>query len=190
MKITVTEEILAKAKDYMPIAEKRALAKDLARECVYEEQSVDEGSGLAAFPRVYCEDAALKNALLLNVLTGYYLDMDYTQGGTIDEADAADIWGGSHVINQLERAKTNDKTRDKVFDILYDFKEFRKAVDVEIYNLRAVNNDVVNRLNATMGLASDPDTLKKLIEELKVTGNQLEEKIAERKEARESADET
>ena len=49
-------------------------------------------------------------------------------------------------MNQLERMKGNAELRDKVFDILRDYRDLEKRLSTAVYNAMQVMNDPANRL--------------------------------------------
>ena len=65
-------------------------------------------------------------------------------------------------------------------------------LDTEIYNVKTETNDALVRFLASMTLLSDPETVKKLTEQLKLDINKLSElkdkkKVAATKQGREKA---
>ena len=163
----ITDEIMAKAKTYMPLADKEDLAKQIADLCLVPMKTAEQnkiGEKLLAMPYLRAEDMAQKQMLLLRTLLGFYFDVEvdpeengYTQ---------YDFYAGAHIYNQLERFKSTEY-KTKAFDILSDFKDFKKMVDTEIYNIRANWNDPIGRFTAAMQILSTPENLKTLGEELK-----------------------
>ena len=187
MDFELTKEMLAGAKTYMPLATKAALAREVAHACVkpmkrlkwngihilpQEEEVPDSPSAL---PDLMEEDVALKMCLLQNVLLSYYLDVE------MDEADDGyelyDRYAGSHLMNQLERFKSDRDVKNIAFDLTEDWREFKKMVDTIIYNYKMAANDPLKRFDAMLTVFSSPDNLQALIKELQTAGDEMEKKV-------------
>ena len=85
--------------------------------------------------------------LQMGVFVSCYLGIPYA--GDTDFQMAAneyDRWASSHIFNQLERMKSDKDIKDKVFDILDDYKDFQWAMRREIEILLGHRNDTVMRL--------------------------------------------
>ena len=183
----ISKKMMRNAVTYMPVAAKRDLAKDIARLCV-EGQDVAErnkpGESLLAFPPMLAEDIALKNMLLLNTLLGHYFKVDIPEndeeGKPLDSFLRHDYYAGGHILNQIERFKSDDEFRSKAFNILADYKEFKKMVDTEIFNLKERNNDVLARFVAAIQIYSDPKVIKELMEKLFAAGDEYRALMAEK----------
>lgn len=164
-------DVLVNAKSYMPIAEKIANAKAIAPLCLddtvpSEQEEVDKK--LLILPPVKVENSGTKSLLLMNVLFNYYLNIDLPrdENGAVT-TDTYDKYAGGHILNQIERFKSDYELKDKIFDLLRDYKEFERLVDVEIYNIRYVENDICNRLDAGLSLFMTPEKVEQLTGELK-----------------------
>lgn len=171
----LSKEVLQKANTYMSLAQKTILAELVARRSVKPirglatEKESKEQSAFIAIPSVVGEDSDMKEKLLLNVLLSHYLDI------AVPEMDnnIYDFYMGGHLLNQLERFKTDSELKIKAFDILADFKQFKKMVDIEIYNIKTKENDVVERtlkgvsLFAAEKITENPELIDKFTDELK-----------------------
>ena len=74
-----------------------------------------------------------------------------------------DFYASSHIFNQLERFKSGDVgIKNKVFDMLYDYKQLKSMLETEIYNLKEVRNSGLDRLQGYLDLFSTPDNIVKL----------------------------
>lgn len=175
---TLTKEAMLKAETYMPIADKIALAKRISTACVQPVKAAKQNKpadNLISLPMMQEEDCALKNILLLNTLLGYYFDIEITEGE--DPYTLYDYYSGGHLLNQIERFKGDRETKDIAFDILDDFREFKKMVDTMIFNEKTNANDPLGRLAASIELLADPENLKILAAELQKSGDELAEKV-------------
>lgn len=176
----LTDEMMKKAKTYMPISEKIATAKVIAKNCVGNIKVAEqnkEGNKILSLPEIKSEDLALKTILLQNVLLGYYFDIDLDPNE--DSYKQYDYYAGGHLLNQLERYKSNPELKNKAFDLLTDYKEFKKLVDTEIYNCKTNENDTLGRLTASMQLLSSPKNIKELSETLKKEMDEYSVKVQE-----------
>lgn len=178
----ITDEIMKNAIDYMPIEMKVDTAKTIAGQCVYSVPTAKQneiGEKVLALPNLKCEDRELKLMCLLNVLLEYYLQLELKEPLDID---VFNYYAGGALLNQLERFKSNFELKNKAFDLLADYKELRKMVDMEINNLITVSNDTLGRLTATIALFTTPENLKKIAEELQKLGNEQGTKAVEQVE--------
>ena len=164
-KIVITPEIVKNATDYIPLMKKQEMAETIAQKCIvkvlmkYTEKGDDTDS--VPMPDRYQEYHMYTNLYLMGVLAHEYLHIPYEGDGTGKEiidyenlkmpANVYDQWGESHVLNQLEQMKTDRELREKVFDLLNDFKDFRWMLAHEIDILLGHNNDVVTRMMQALG---------------------------------------
>lgn len=167
---------MLKAKTYMPIADKIFLAKQIATQCLEERQISDDhlkGVGLLSLPCLRYENAVTKEILELSTLLSIYFDTEMSLKD-VDSIKAYDYFMEKNIYNQLERYKAykgsqtdTEIIRTNAFDILADFKIFKKFVDNEIYNLRQQENDSVARVIAAVSLYATPENVEKIQLELK-----------------------
>lgn len=164
-KIVITPEIVKSATDYIPLMKKQEMAETIAQKCIvkvlmkYTEKG--DGTDSVPMPDRYQEYHMYTNLYLMGVLAHEYLHIPYEGDGTGKEiidyenlkmpANVYDQWGESHVLNQLEQMKTDRELREKVFDLLNDFKDFRWMLAHEIDILLGHNNDVVTRMMQAIG---------------------------------------
>ena len=164
-KIVITPEIVKNATDYIPLMKKQEMAETIAQKCIvkvlmkYTEKG--DGTDSVPMPDRYQEYHMYTNLYLMGVLAHEYLHIPYEGDGTGKEiidyenlkmpANVYDQWGASHVLNQLEQMKTDRELREKVFDLLNDFKDFRWMLAHEIDILLGHNNDVVTRMMQAIG---------------------------------------
>lgn len=182
MAFVITKEMIEKANTYMPIEEKISLSKIIAEKCVdiipqsRKNPISDRANKILSLPLPEGELPSLKSMLTLSVLLGFYLDIDIdTENKNAMTFASYDEYANSHPLNQLDRLKSNAEIRDKVYDLVADFKEFKKMVDTEIYNIRAYRNDPLVRLAATVGLYLTKENLVKLKDTLTQVTEQLQQ---------------
>lgn len=177
----LTDEIMQDAIAYMPIEEKAALAKTIAEQCVVDiptaEQNI-QGEKFLALPCIKGEDRELKALCLMNVLLSHYLKINVK---TPFNEEQYNYYAEGSILNQIERYKSNYELKNKAYDLLADFKELRKFVDVEINNLVTVNNDPLARLTASIQVFATPENIKKAVDELQKTGNDYIKALQDKK---------
>lgn len=166
-KFEITEEMIHRAERYIPLSQKVAFAETYAPECLRSVSITTQklqSDSILALPQLHEENTLVKQLILMQGFLSLYLHVD-----TGDEftANTYDLFAASHPMNQLERMKANQNVKDKVFDILADYKELKKIFEVELYNRKSTINDSVERILAAIAVISDPETLKKVMEELK-----------------------
>lgn len=163
----LTKEAMAKAKTYMPLREKETLAKQIAELSLdnIDTKKLGVANELVALPQLKEENLARKSCLLLNTLLGFYFDIELD--AEKDGAELYDEYAGGHLLNQIERFKTDAELKFKAFDILSDYKEFKKMVDIEIYNLKTVHNDGLTRLLRGLSLFATPELVEQMTAKLK-----------------------
>ena len=195
-KIVITPEIVKNATDYIPLMKKQEMAETIAQKCIvkvlmkYTEKG--DGTDSVPMPDRYQEYHMYTNLYLMGVLAHEYLHIPYEGDGTGKEiidyenlkmpANVYDQWGASHVLNQLEQMKTDRELREKGFDLLNDYKDFRWMLAHEIDILLGHNNDVVTRMMQAIGASIKEmaaDSMQELGEALQ--GEQPQEAEPEKK---------
>ena len=178
----LTKEMMLKAKTYMPLSDKEELARKIALTCIRSMKMAEQNKPadkLISLPMMSEENCAVKAMCLMNTLLGFYFDIELQE--TEDPYSRYDYYAGGHLMNQLERFKGDRETKDIAFDILDDFREFKKMVDTMIFNEKSNVNDPLGRLAAAIELLSTPENIKTLVEELQKSSNELTEKVKEAK---------
>lgn len=165
-KFVITKELIEKAKAYMPIKEKQELAEmiaDMSTVCIKTAEQNAIGNGILALPPQKAEDGVTKRKCLLNVFLSFYFNIEIEK--VTDEL--YDYFGESQIFNQLERMKGCAEIKDKVFDILTDYREFKGMVDAQIFaNIRNAN-DTPARILAGIAVTLTPEKVKELTEMIK-----------------------
>ena len=164
MEIVLTRELIAGAKDYLPDAVKEAWTAENAAKCFDKLQITADGE---AMPPMYAVNASLKARYLMAAFAGLYLGAEYeAEADNVALMSVADYdrWAGSHVFNQMERMKRFIEVRDKIFDIIEDYRALEKRFHAAIGNLLTVQNDPVIRQNEVTSNAVKelPEVLKQL----------------------------
>lgn len=196
----LTKEMMARAKTYMPIDYKETLARAVAFRCVKPMTQLKwdgihlserkEGEPIkddpTSLPDLMEEDMALKMCLLQNVLLSYYFDVEMDE-----EADPYvqyDFYAGGHLLNQIERFKADRDVKNTAFDLIEDWREFKKMVDTIIYNYKMNANDPLKRIDAMLTVFSSPENIQSLMNELQKSADEVEEKVKDAKKGRKKSD--
>ena len=172
----VTDEIMEKAETYMPILLKERIVTDTAWACVREvkvlykdeekaKESAKADASLGLSP-IMCESSLNKSRVMLTILMAFYLKVWDASVSLLCSVDDYDAYMGAHVLNQLERYK-NTKYREKVFDILADYKDVEKRLNSAIYSLLREANDPARRLIVAMTTLDTPKNLSEALEVLR-----------------------
>ena len=189
----ITEEMIEKATRYLSLADKRAIVAVVAKNCLEAvDVTLDEIAQETAIPlpQLYKEKCGAKQVYLMYYFLTKYLHIDFPDDFDFDEK-VYDYYAGSHIFNQFERFKSKDaEIKNKVFDILYDFKELKKMLDTEIFNLKESLNDGVERISSSISLLSTPENVKALNDFLQKTIGEVEGKQKELAEKRTTAKKT
>ena len=174
----ITEDILRNASDYIPLSRKNLLARSIAEKCIQRSPIAEQnqkGLEFLALPSLWIDDMETKSLYLMSVMLSEYLKAEIPDEFTDAEYD---FYASSHIFNQLERFKGYAELKDKVFDILTDFKEFKKILDTEIYNEKIARNDPVGRLSAAISIVSSPENIQRMKEELEKSTGDLQDALS------------
>lgn len=149
-KITITKEILGNACDALPILEREELLEQIAQDCIVKVNMSYIPTGETEprpMPDRYQEYRVRTSLYLMGVLAVKYLHMpfDGSDESLIMPATVYDQWNASHVLSQIEALKADAEAREKAFNLLADYRDFRNALYREIETLLAHHNDIVWR---------------------------------------------
>ena len=183
----ITEDVIRNATSYLPIDKKSAMALTFAQDCISKvEISVSKDDGNDALPPRYQENTRMKSLFGMMVLLSYYLHLiPANENGEVSlTAQEFDEWGEASVMNQLERMKSskNAEIKNKIYDILDDYRDFYRMLGVEISSLIANKNDFLVRFLQYFTAEITPDALKGLMSGLSNAANELKEYAEKPKE--------
>ena len=169
---TITEDIILNATLYVPIVKKSVLARTFAEDCISKvEIKLNGDDASSTLPPRYQENPMMKSLYGMMTLLSEYLHMMPTddEGNVSMDADAFDKWGAASIMNQLDRMKSskNQEIRNRVYDILDDYREFYRMLGVEISSILANKNDVLSRFMQYFRSEITPDIVKGLMDNLK-----------------------
>lgn len=169
----VTKDMLKNANTYMPVEMKMILSKQIANMCVVD-TATDKENGFS----VKVEDSMMKNVQCLLVLVDYYLKADVKD--KISENNAFEIHNEiacGNPVNQMERFKFDSDTKRIAFDILSDYREFKKAVNTEVMNLLTVYNDPYVKLSKLLLSVLENTNLREAMEKIAPESNDAKEVV-------------
>lgn len=189
-KFIITENTINSMRDYVPLEEKKNFLADCAARCFDKLQiSADGGTDVIALPPMYKKNTLLRQRYIMGALLSLWFGICYekadekTDQWLMSEADY-DYFSGSHIFNQLDRMKshvTRPENKDKIFDMLADYRELEKMLNDEIYGLVQCMNDPITRLVASIQATATPENLKEAGDKLKAAKDEIERYAAERK---------
>lgn len=180
---TINETTIEKANKYIPVSIKNAFVKQIAPKCIERVgMRASENGVTVVIPDMNKENTEVKYRYLMGALVGFYLnakfDVESEEDDFLMSMDEYDKWAGGHILNQIERFKSDMKLRDMCFDIIQDYKDLEKRLNSEIYSLVQVSNEPVSRLIATMQLTMSEEALNNMIEKTK----EMQEEISKLKD--------
>ena len=136
-------------------------------------------------PSMYKINAALKSRYLLGAFLKLYLKEEYVpvEGDEwLLSQDDYDNYKSGHLFNEMNRFKSNNEIRDKVFDILSDFKELTTMFEEELEGSLLALNDVVSRIYMAFTEMVTPDQVSEMLNDINQSKDEIEQYIAEHKE--------
>lgn len=184
-KFIITKEIIKNARDYLPIGNKETFAELIAKKCVVPcvtREDTERGKADLAIPTMYREHYHQKQLLLMCFFLQYYFQLPVAEEEPFGD-EMYDFYAGSHIFEQLERMKQDKEVKDKVYDLMADYKDFKKHVESAIFQKLSDKNDTLTRFSAAIQLASDPEYIQKMVEEMKQHADILADHAKETGEA-------
>ena len=106
---------------------------------------------------------------MMTLLTNYLHMLPTDDDGNVSmDAATFDEWGEASIMNQLDRMKSskNQEIRNRVYDILDDYREFYRMLGVEISSILANKNDMLSRFMQYFQSEITPDLMKGLMDNL------------------------
>lgn len=165
------EKLIENAQTYLPMREKTAFVNFCAERC-FDKLNITAASGaetISTMPPMWKENTELKARYIMGALLKLYLKQDVqteeNDKWLLTEAEY-DKWGEMHILNQIERMKSNAAMRDKCFDLMQDYKTLEKMLNTEVYGLMQVMNDPVSRIIAQLQASTTPENMKNAMAQL------------------------
>lgn len=179
-RIVITENDIKNANTYMPVTQKWVAAKFIAQLVVETKPvAIMDGGEKTAIPdmadRNTLREAMFKTGVFVKEYMRKGFDPVHTEeskGGKpiqwLMSADDTDRWGNFEAqIDRMKRSKTPG-VADACYEMLNDYHQFLRMLNIEIEQEMALKNDPVGRtLMANKMNALTPDDLNELLETLK-----------------------
>lgn len=171
----ITEKMMEEASTYIPLMLKEAISASYAYACVRETQDIREFAkalneeaeqfdpneeDLFGIPPTYCENTQMKSRVLMGIVLSSYLHIKSSKDDILCSIDEYDDWAGAHIMNQIERFKTNAKYKSKAFDILSDYKDMERRLNAAIYAVCKDLNDPCARIVKTIAYLSSEEAME------------------------------
>lgn len=178
---TISEDDVRNAETYIPIGKKAEFVEHIGDNRCFQVLSISYGD--EAMPPMYREDHELKSRYMLTAFLKMYLKKDVE---TLEDdewlmsRDEYDSWSSGHIMNVIERYKSNKDLRDKIYNMLSDYKDLEKRVNLELYGRLNVMNDVLLRVIQKLGEKITPESLTQLTDSFKETEQQLMSELQRR----------
>lgn len=162
----LTEEDIRNAVSYLPLAKKTAMARAYAQDCLLQfdistgNEEVDK-----VFPSRFQENPQKRMLYGMLVLLREYLKKMEDEDLSTEQYD---VWGASSIFNQLDRFKSSKdpEIRNKVYDLVDDYREFYRMLGTEINSLAEAKNDFLARFVQYVSLSQSPEALQEQLEQL------------------------
>lgn len=170
----LTEEDIRNAVSYLPLAKKTAMARAYAQDCLLQfdistgNEEVDK-----VFPSRFQENPQKRMLYGMLVLLRDYLKKMEDEDLSTEQYD---VWGASSIFNQLDRFKSSKdpEIRNKVYDLVDDYREFYRMLGTEINSLAEAKNDFLARFIQYVSLSQSPEALQEQLEQLEKLTHEIE----------------
>ena len=145
----ITKEMILEANSYVTIAEKEYLANIIAEASIKENEN---GTFYERFAMKVMQEG------MFFLLAYLKIPVEVKEDKSAQEQ--YDEFFKDNIFNQIERLKTDNEIKAKIFDILFDYKEFCRMVDKEIERILKEKNDLI--LKTKNLLAEHPEIKQKI----------------------------
>lgn len=174
-KFIITEEDIRNADAYLPLAKKTAMARAYAQDCLLQfdlqmgNEDVDK-----VFPSRFQENPQKRMLYGMLVMLRDYLHKKEDEDLSTEQYDE---WGRASLFNQLDRFKSSKdlELRNKVYDLVDDYREFYRMLGTEINSLAEAKNDYLARFVQYVTLSQSPEALQEQLEKLEELTHELED---------------
>lgn len=174
-------DVLEKSRSYVPNAEKAEFVEYASTRCFDRmELSTEEGESV---PPMWKENAARKMRYMTAALAKLYLSIPAdAEGWELSEAEY-DRLAESQLVSQLERMKKSTKNtvvRDKLYDLLADYRVLEKLLNAECFGLLSAMNDTVARLKSLLSAAVTPEAMQEMQTQAEALKNEFDSYLKNR----------
>lgn len=178
-------QIKESAESYIPIEEKLRFVNESATGCFDKMEISTEDGDLV--PPLYKENSERKARYLMTALVTLYLHIPCeTEDGNpnLMTREEYDLAAAAFPLNKMEYIKrtTGDiELREKLYDIIVDYKQMERMLNAECYGLMNAMNDPVARFQSMMSATATPEAMKALSEASEKAINEMNEYLNTRK---------
>lgn len=182
----ITEETIKNATSYVPALEKERFIQYAASRCfiTLNISALPNNSSKKAMPAMYKINTLTKNRYLMGALAKLYLHEDYIpikDDEWLMSLDDYDNFKSGHIFNALNRFKSNNEIRDKVFDLMSDFKELTMMLEEELEETSKALNDSVSRIYMMLCEMLSPQEMENMLKTLEEKTSELESYMESKK---------
>lgn len=189
----ITAETINKANSYVPMLKKREFVDSAINNCFVTLRITSEtGAVTKTMPSMYKVNTGLKSRYLMGAFVKLYLNESYdpVDGDEwLMSQDDYDNYKSGHIFNEMNRFKSNNEIRDKIFDILSDYKELVTMFEEELAGSAKAMNDPVSRLYMLFAELMTPGQVNQMIDDINAQKDEIERYVAEHHKAAETATE-
>lgn len=183
----ITPDLVANASDYMPIAEKTKFVEYVSvrtLERLELRAETDVGESISV-PPIYKENPELKRRYEMGAFVRFYLGLEAEQ---VDDdpymlsRDDYDYAAKLHIFNQLERLKQQRESgvRDKIWDIMQDFRDLEKYLNNEVFGIVNAQNDILVRASNLIATRFGASALETAMQEFDAAKQELADYVAQK----------
>ena len=189
----ITAEAIGKASSYVPIEKKQQFVEYAINDCFTTLRITSETTaGLQkVMPSMYKVNTALVSRYLMSAFVKMYLNEEYVpvEGNEwLMSQDDYNNYKSGHIFNEMNRFKSNNEIRDKIFDILSDYKELVTMFEQEIEGSLKAMNDPVSRVYMLFTELMTPTQVSQMLDDITAQKDEIERFVAEQKKAAEEAE--
>ena len=191
-KIILTEDSVKNAVSYVPLKTKEEFCDYCSVRCMEKVQITMTDSQGSAMPDMWIENTSAKSRCLMTALLVLYLgypvkEVEREEGNLwLMTEEMYDTCGMSHIVNQLDRMKGTAAVRDKVFDLLRDYRELEKKLNTAIYSNLSIQNDAANRIFMKLAMDVSSEALEEQKKQFESVMQELEEMKKEKSKGQEA----
>lgn len=165
----VTKEQMESVNTYVPVRIKSNWVSLVSERCIDQVNINAPINGeMRDMPPMYKENSELKSRYLMGAFVKFYLRGTFEPCKDNDDALMSDTeydkWAGGHIFAQIERFKSDKDLRDTCFNMLNDFKDLERRLNVECHALLNAMNDSVSRELIVTQASVTPDAFQELMD--------------------------
>lgn len=193
IKVILTNSLTSSNADtYIPLSKKIEFCDYAAPKCLemlslkasYADKTIQ-------VPPMCKENTALRSRYLLGFLIKEYfhLPCETIEGDKwLMPQNEYDKYSEAHIFTVIERLKSVPELRDKIFDLMSDYKDLEKRLNTEIYSMLSAQNDVCLRLRLMLAelLSISPEEVKKAQEDMVNIKHELDDYMAQKSKSKEN----